>query len=309
MAVVEPTPRSRLYIAGGPGGSSIGPPVHDFVANQLQKPWSMAFVQSPTIEDVVKLFRTPDFAGGVITMPWKKSIIPFLDETDDLVSLLGACNVVTTTPAGWLRGTNIDWVGIKIPLLLARPANADGGGATCGMIYGAGGASRAALYALAVEIRLSTILIINRDDAEVADFMADTLRYKERFNLDIIHVKTAEQAKSLPVPSYVVSTVPDFEAKTSGEIAAQEVLRQFLSRGKGSDGVMLDMCYHPRLTRNIRLAREFGWTTLDGVQAVASQFKVQWELWTGKKMPRETELTAFDMLEQIALADSTVGPK
>lgn len=305
MIVASPTVRSRLYIAGGPGGSSIGPPVHDFIATQLQKPWTMRFLQSQTLEDVVKLFRSPDFAGGIVTMPWKKSIIPFLDETDELVSLLGACNIVTTTPDGWLRGTNIDWVGIKIPLLLARPPN---DATTCGMIYGAGGAGRAALYALVAEMNLKTILIINRDDDEVTDFIADTSRYKDRSNFEIIHVKSADQAKSLPAPFYIVSTVPDFEAKTPCENAAREVLREFLSRGQGGDGVMLDMCYHPRITRNIQLARDFGWTTLDGVKVVANQFTAQWELWTQQEMPQEIKATAFSMLEQIALADNTVGP-
>ena len=81
----------------------------------------MQFLESTTIEDVLDHFRSPDFAGGVVTMPWKKAIIPYLDEVDDLVSLTGACNMVCLTLDGRLRGTNVDWVGIHIPLRAARP--------------------------------------------------------------------------------------------------------------------------------------------------------------------------------------------
>ena len=296
---------TTVYIAGAPGGSSIAPPVHNFIARKLHKPWDMHFLESETIDDLVRIFRGPHFAGGIVTMPWKKAIIPYLDEVDDKVSLASACNMVYRLPNGRLRGTNVDWVGIKVPLLAARPR----GSASCGMIYGAGGASRAALYVLAVELRLQTIYIINRDDAEVADFLLDAQAYRTLVNPRILHVQSVEQAKNLTVPSYLISTVPDLEAKTSGEHDARAILREFLCRGQGGCGVVLDMCYHPRVTRNLQLALKFGWTTIEGIKVVANQLKVQWLLWTGQEISDAVEAEASAMLDTLALADKTVTPE
>jgi quinate dehydrogenase len=304
MASAETSQRIKVYIAGAPGGSSIAPPVHNFIAKQLDKPWNVQFMESESIEDVINTFRGPQFAGGIVTMPWKKAIIPYLDEVDDKVSLIGACNLVVRLPSGRLRGTNVDWVGIKIPLLQARPR----GNATCGMICGAGGASRAALYVLAVELRLETIYIVNRDDAEVADFLKDALAYQTLVNPHIVHVKSADQAKNLDVPSYVISTVPDLEAKTLGELEARATLREFLSRGQGSGGVVLDMCYHPKITHNLQLALDYEWITVEGTNVTASQLKVQWQQWTGQEISEEVEVEAFAMLDSLALADKTVTP-
>ncbi|CAG9948534.1 unnamed protein product [Clonostachys rosea f. rosea IK726] len=304
MAYVDNIQKHRLYIAGAPGGSSIGPPVHEFIASELQKPWSMTFLQAENIYDVVKTYRRADFAGGLITMPWKKTIIPHLDEVDDLVVLTGACNLAYLTSAGKLRGANVDWIGIKTPLVAARAPMKD----DVGMIYGAGGASRAALYTLAVELSTQTIYIANRDDSEAEDLIKDASQYDQSLKLNIIHVKTAKQAQSLPAPAYIISTVPDFEAKTPGEIAARSVLREFLARGKGQDNVVLDMCYHPRNTRNLKLASDFGWTIVDGVKVVGNQFRTQWKLWTGQEISKATEEAAFALLEEIAQNDPTVDP-
>lgn len=296
---------TTVYIAGAPGGSSIAPPVHNYIARKLQKPWDMHFIESNTIENVVEIFRGPQFAGGIVTMPWKKAIIPYLDEVDDKVSLTGACNMVFRLPNGRLCGTNVDWIGIKIPLIAARPI----GNASCGMIYGAGGASRAALYVLAVELRLQTIYIVNRDDSEVADFLRDARAYDPLVSPHILHVRSVEQAKSLAAPSYVISTVPDLEARTMGEHEARAILQELLSRAGTNPGVVLDMCYHPRVTRNLQLALDFGWATIEGIRVVANQLKVQWHLWTGQEISETVEAEASALLDHLALADITVTPE
>ncbi|KAL2069207.1 hypothetical protein VTL71DRAFT_15545 [Oculimacula yallundae] len=172
----KPTEESKkLYLAGVHVTHSIAPPMHNFIASSLSLPWQFYSQECPNVEDVLERFRRPDFAGGVVTMPYKKAIMPLLDGLDELAQRLGACNNVYLTEDGKLRGTNTDWRGIKGCLLsglkpdesrqvaIGKPA----------LIVGAGGASRAAVYALFAELDCGEIYIVNRDAREVADLFED----------------------------------------------------------------------------------------------------------------------------------------
>lgn len=262
----------------------------------------MTVLATASLDEVVQAFRAPQFAGGIITMPFKKTIIPYLDEVDDLVATTGACNVVYLTAEGRLRGTNTDWVGIKNALLSADPLTAG----DCAMIYGAGGASRAAVYALSRGLGYENIYVVNRDDQEVADLIEDTNNYTG-LRPNIVHIRTLQQAQSLPSPDYIVSTIPDFPARTPGEINARAIVAEFLSRRSSKLGVLLDMCYHPLLTENLQLARHHGWVAAEGVQVVGHQLKDMWKLWTGNEITEENEAVMWELLQQAARNDPTVA--
>lgn len=299
------TSPSRVYIAGSAGGHSIGPPAHNYIAKQLGKAWHMEFLQRPTAQAVMDVLRQPDFAGAAVTMPHKKTIIPYLDKIDDLVSTIGACNAVYRAPGGELHGTNIDWIGIEGALRAGPPFPRQ----DAGMIYGAGGASRAAVYTLAVRLGYREIYVVNRDDGEVADLMEDVKAYDSSIRPTIIHVRTAAQAATLPAPACIVGTVPDFEPTSAGEVEAKNVLVEFLSKEAKRKGVMLDMCYHPRETRNIRLAKQHGWAIIEGTQVVARQIKAQWKLWTGQEISDQCEREAMAILDKSANDDLSVTPR
>lgn len=100
--------KKYLYLAGIHVTHSVGLPMHNHIASSLSLPWTFINQECPTINDVVTLFRKPTFAGGVVTMPYKQAIIPFLDELDPLVTGIGACNNVYLTAEGKLKGTNTD---------------------------------------------------------------------------------------------------------------------------------------------------------------------------------------------------------
>ncbi|KAF9893011.1 hypothetical protein FE257_012422 [Aspergillus nanangensis] len=303
-------PRTRLYIAGSVNGSSIAPPVHNFIAGKIRPEWNMKFLHADTIQSVVTAFQNPDFAGGSVTMPWKTSIMPYLDEIDELALLMGACNTVYVTADGKLRGTNTDWFGITTAIKAATPPpppprNSE---SSCGMIYGAGGASKAALYTLAVQLGLKTIYVVNRDDDEVSCLLSDAGRYANKVSdFRLVPVKTLQQARSLLAPTYVVGTVPDIQPHTPREMEAWSILSEFLHRG--NHGVLVDMCYHPKITRLLQLGVELGWTTVDGVQVLAHLFRIQWKLWTGEELEGNTEEQAIALLDTVAEADRTVTPR
>jgi quinate dehydrogenase len=188
-----------LHLVGIHVTHSIAPSMHNHITQSLGLPWTFHATECPSIFELMTLARDPKTAGLVVTMPYKNTVMQHLDALDDLALQIGACNNVYRDPKDptKLRGTNTDWLGIKGCLL-------EGGERVSGrpaLIVGAGGASRAAIYALHTTFNASTIYVLNRDDSEVATLLADTQRLSPPPT--IIHVKTVGQAQELETPYYV----------------------------------------------------------------------------------------------------------
>ncbi|CAG7558159.1 unnamed protein product [Fusarium equiseti] len=275
-----------LHLVGIGVGHSIAPPMHNHIAKSLGLPWTFYATECATLDELIELARRDTTTGLVVTMPYKNAILPRLDVLDDLATTIGACNNVYRD---WenpkkLHGTNTDWRGIKGCLLekgdrepvLNKPA----------LIVGAGGASRAAVYALNSSFKSSVIYVLNRDEQEVNDLIRDSQKLSPVPK--IIHVKAGD-AQSLETPYYVVGSVPDLEPKSPEELAVKASLEDFLSRPE--KGVLLDMCFKPRRTRMIKLAEEKGWHAVEGTHVIGYQIEEQWRLWAGpekvKKLDRE----------------------
>ncbi|KAJ4112179.1 hypothetical protein NW768_011758 [Fusarium equiseti] len=275
-----------LHLVGIGVGHSIAPPMHNHIAKSLGLPWTFYATECATLDELMELARKDTTAGLVVTMPYKNAILPRLDVLDDLATTIGACNNVYRD---WedpkkLHGTNTDWRGIKGCLLekgdrepvLNKPA----------LIVGAGGASRAAVYALNSSFKSSVIYVLNRDEQEVNDLIRDSQKLSPVPK--IVHVKAGD-AQSLETPYYVVGSVPDLEPKSTEELAVKASLEEFLSRPE--KGVLLDMCFKPRRTRMIKLAEEKGWHAVEGTHVIGYQIEEQWRLWAGpekvKKLDRE----------------------
>ncbi|KAJ9626718.1 hypothetical protein H2204_009988 [Knufia peltigerae] len=285
-----------LYIAGGPGGNSIGPAIHTYVANSLGLDWACEFLRLSDVHDVIELFRRSDFAGGLVTMPHKRTIIPLLDSVDAYVKEIGACNFVVRRPDGHLHGSNTDWSGIKSALDACRSPSLPARGYSA-MVYGAGGASRAAIYALVAGLNCKEIYIVNRDEKEVAELVADVNTYTTT-KPKLTHIMSVTQAEAMKCPQYIISTVPDFEPQSSEEITCCEILHHFLERAWSQEHVLLDMCYHPPLTRNLKAGVNASWTVIPGFAVVAHQFAQQWDLWTGRSINTEAVFSMCDRLIQ-----------
>lgn len=95
------------------------------------------------IDEVVDLLHTnPQLEGLNITIPYKKLIIPFLQNATTSVNQMAACNCIKIT-AGKLMGFNTDVIGFEKSLLkLLKPHH------TKALVLGTGGAAAAVEFVL-----------------------------------------------------------------------------------------------------------------------------------------------------------------
>jgi quinate dehydrogenase len=273
------------YLFGHPITHSLSPLLHQTVYHQLDLKYSQIPLDSVSIPTFLSLTKDPKFYGASVTMPHKIAIIPYLSSLTPECEAIGACNTAfLSTPQKdgkrMLCGANTDCYGVRDAFL----HNVEGGNmfkGKPGMVIGAGGSCRAAVYALVEWLSCSPIYIVNRSATNAEAVLADCRR--GGFGEDLMHVKTAEQAKELTAPGAIVSCVPNRSPRTEEEREVRGVIETFLM--KEDKGVLLEMCYHPSPYTEIgELAETEGWQVILGTEAMIYQGLEQDCIWTGRKM-------------------------
>ncbi len=115
-------------------------------------------------QSAVNAMRALSIRGGAITMPFKETVIPFLDRLDPDAATIGAVNTIVNDE-DILTGYNTDWLAARQALEAVT--------ALCGKVaavLGAGGASRAVCYALAS--RGCAVHVFNRTVARAEEIVA-----------------------------------------------------------------------------------------------------------------------------------------
>ena len=269
-------PKKQFYLFGSPIGASVSPTLHNTGFGTLGLPHMYGKHETATVDaDVERLIRSEDFGGASVTIPLKLAIMDKLDSVSEDAKVIGAVNTIIprSNPQGGvqLHGDNTDWQAIR------EAAMTNGASAGCtGLVIGAGGTCRAAIYAL-YELGAGKILLFNRTRGN-----ADTVAQYFGAEYPIEVIESLETVQGVDV---VVSTVPG-DSLVLASTGSQEGImlpENVLSKEKG---VAIDLAYKPRDTALVQVANaKEGWNAVTGVEILVLQGLRQFELWTGKKAP------------------------
>ena len=253
-------------VIGHPVAHSLSPVIHNagYKALGLEGAFTYGYeeVDATTLEAFLARART-DYHGLSVTMPNKTAILGLIDEVEESAGRIGAVNTVVNHK-GVLKGFNTDWEGIGYALSLQTTTE----GKRIAL-FGAGGAARAALYALK---DAKEIMIVNRD---------------------------AEKAKALAKAFALPITVhPDLAVMRCADIiinAAAPTAEDFRDAALLNDGqVVFDMNYSPLRTPLITAAMKRGARTITGEKMLLGQAFRQFELFTGVAAPRDAMREALE---------------
>ena len=199
------------------------------------------------------------FKGINVTIPYKQTVIPYLDEIDPKAAAIGAVNTIVNRD-GRLCGYNTDYDGM---VALVRHAGLSLEGKTV-LILGTGGTSKTAM-AVAKDLGASDIRRVSRSGKEGA------ISY--------------EEAQRLPV-QILINTTP------SGMYPNPDGQPMDLSRFGWLEGV-LDAVYNPLRTRLVLQARDNGARAQSGLYMLVSQAAVACEHFLGEKLPAGALQTVY----------------
>ncbi|WP_299661272.1 shikimate dehydrogenase [uncultured Ruegeria sp.] len=215
------------------------------------------------LETVLRTLPKAGFVGANITVPHKEAALRLADHVSDRASVIGAANTFVFREDGSIHADNTDGYGFMANLHDGAPDwNPQDGPA---VVFGAGGAARAVLQALA-EAGVQEILLTNRTRTR-----ADHL--KEEFGQRITVVDWVQAGNVIENAELVVNT-------TSLGMQGQPELRVPLD-GLQPGAVVTDLVYTPLKTHLLQQAEEAGCTTVDGLGMLLHQAVPGFERWFG----------------------------
>ncbi len=291
MSEAAPSPR-LLGLIGWPVEHSLSPAMHNAALAALGLPWVYTLLPVPpeAVGDAVRGLRALGFVGANVTVPHKQAVLPFLDRLTPAAVGIGAVNTITLVAANssqpmldtaapavleWpqLVGDNTDARGFLADL---RAHGVDVGGQRA-LVIGAGGASRAVVYALVSAG--CTVVIVNRSLARAHEVAA-----------------MAEQV--WPGQKVVCGRFPD---DIAGWVEQVDLVVNTTSLGMwpAIEGlpwdpavtfrpgqVVYDLVYAPRPTAFLRRAAAQGARPIDGLGMLVEQGAAALAQWTGREPPR-----------------------
>ncbi|MBN1691750.1 MAG: shikimate dehydrogenase [Dehalococcoidia bacterium] len=259
-------------VMGDPVEHSVSPAMHNAAFRKL----GLNYVYLPfrvsrdRLASAVEGIRALHMAGMNITIPHKVSIIPLLDEVDPLAQRIGAVNVVHNKD-GRLTGGNTDAEGF-LRLLKEQGIETH---SLHAVVLGAGGASRAVCFALAS--LGSDITILNRTLQKARDCAEDMAKYTGR-TFAALELNPDNLTKSLARADLLVNATSLGMAPHAGE---SPVNGKLLERRH----IVVDIVYNPVVTRLLRDAEKAGARIIGGLNMLAWQGALSFEIWTGCRAP------------------------
>lgn len=265
-------------LLGSPVAHSISPMMHNEAFQQLGLDYVyLAFdVGTDKLETAVEGLRTLDVRGFNLTMPDKNLMCSLCDKLSLASEISGAVNTVVNDN-GVLTGYTTDGIGY---MRAAKDAGHDLIGKKMTLL-GAGGAATAILVQAALD-GLSEISVFSIHDEFFPRAEKIVADLNERSNCKV-HLYDF-----------------DDESILRREIASSAILTNGTSVGMlpnadrsiitdpsmfHKDLVVSDVIYNPRETLLLKLAKEAGCATFNGLYMLMYQGAESFKLWTGQEMP------------------------
>jgi shikimate dehydrogenase len=254
----------RYAVIGDPVAHSLSPILQRaaFQGAGIEAQYDAVAVAAASLPSLVRRFRLDGVQGFNVTMPHKQTIIHHLDEVVEPATVLDAVNTVVRRGDRFI-GHNTDVTGFDGALSMLAGARWSG----CAVVFGAGGAARAVVLALAT--RGSQVCVAARrvDRARQSMESIDTA-------IRIESIGSSSLRCLLSSTDLAVNATPLGMAEMPHETPLGE--STFLRPGS----MAMDLVYG-RDTPFLRQARMAGCTACDGTEMLLRQGAAAFQLWTG----------------------------
>lgn len=267
-------------LLGRPVSHSISPMIHNESFRQLNLDYAyLAFdVGTKELKTAVEGLRTLGARGFNLTMPDKNLVVEYIDRLSPAAKLIGAVNTVvndngiltgyTTDGTGYMRSA-ID-AGFELP----------GKNMT---LLGGGGAATAICVQAALD-GMKEIHVFNIKDAfwERLNGLVDNINHNTDCKVSLYDLADTAMLKQSIGQSHILTNATSVGMSPGTDqciITDTSVFRP--------DLIVSDVIYNPEETKLLRIAKEHGCPTFNGLYMLLYQGAEAFRLWTGQDMPAQ----------------------
>jgi shikimate dehydrogenase len=202
----------------------------------------------PKIEDVEKIFDTHlQLKGLAVTIPYKRTVIKYLDEVNDAVKEISACNCIKIYQ-NKKTGFNTDVIGFERSFIKKlKPHH------TKALILGTGGAASAVKFVLN-KLGIKYLIVSRNPSPGIISYTDITAEILSQFNI-------------------VINCTP---LGTHPNITEAPPLPYHFLNGSH---YLFDLVYNPPLTRFLQYGNEKGCIIQNGYEMLTIQAEENWKIW------------------------------
>ena len=278
----EITGHTQVYgVLGTPISHSISPQMHNEAFRQLGLDCVyVAFeVGVDGMKSAVDGLRTLGVRGYNVTMPNKNIMATLCDKLSPAAQIIGAVNTVFNDN-GILYGHTTDGTGYM-------RAVADAGHNIIGKkmtLLGAGGASTAVFVQAALD-GLSEISIFSRSTSQFNDRAKEIIAKLVEYTSCKVNLYPLEDQELLRKEIRESAILTNGTSVGMAPNTDSSIINDITMFHK--DLIVSDIIYNPRETKLMKLAKEAGCSTFNGLYMLLYQGAEAFKIWTGKEMPVE----------------------
>ena len=277
------TPHGMKHFAvlGDPIGHSRSPAMHAAAYRALGMPHDYVALRADAgdLPALVQQLRDGLYDGFNVTVPHKRAVLDLVDSVAPSADAVGAANSLVREPSGKIVAHNTDVAALAQEIARLGPEFRPGSWRHA-LVLGSGGAARAAMTALAVDLGVSLIVVRTRSPQTSA------LVPKGVDPARIVLERLTDLPEGRDFDVVVQATSAGMTGADPGDAIAEAVLWRALP----SHAVALDVVYAPAQTPFLRAATAHGLRSANGLGMLARQGALAFELWLATPPPFEAML-------------------
>lgn len=272
-------------LIGNPVEHTLSPVIHNTLAERLghNMVYVPLLVEEGKLADAVKGADALNLLGMNVTVPYKSEVIASLQDIDTLAENIGAVNTLVKVKGGY-KGYNTDMEG------LYRAMDSEGiriEGEDI-ILLGAGGAARAVAY-LCASKGAKKVYLLNRT-IEKAQMVAGEVN--RTIGRDVIVPMKLGDYTKLPDRKFLAiqGTSVGLSPNVEDVVIADQAFYQKIHTG-------FDLIYSPWETRFMRLVKENGGVSYNGLKMLLYQGIIAYELWNGVQIAEEDAMIVYEQMK------------
>ena len=263
--------KKNFLVIGNPIDHSLSPKLHNYWIKKykINATYEKKLLDNSEIEDLIFNVRKEKIHGLNVTVPFKKMIIPFLDELSEEAEISQSVNTIYKRD-NKIIGDNTDIEGFKLSLEKTEQETKN----KIALILGAGGVVPSIIIALK-KMQIKKIYLSNRTELKAIELKRnfpeiEIIKWGETLNFDII----------------INATSIGLKEEDGININYQKISK---------DKFFYDVIYNPAETNFLKNAKKYGGITKNGKMMFIYQAQKAFFIW--HKIVPEVDNETINLLD------------